>query len=336
VNDGNDFPIREFTSRTSPSTRTIGYNKAMMVFHMIENEIGTEAFFDAWRLVYEKYNGKMISWEEWVEAYETTSGKSLAHVIPQWIDRTGAPVLAVTASVDGNGRATIELEQTQGEIYRLEVPLRFSGTESSYDTTVLLESAKAQFIIDVPPNTTNLTVDPEYGIFRRLYSDEIEPIVSSITGQSDIRFYSFTADGNDALIGFGENMTGVDSGFSLSPGADLESVEAAFCPILLNPDPVPEFVAQQLNLADDSLSLAGVNYPRQGHTFVLSGQGWRSFERYLVVLSDDYESLPRIGQLLPHYGKYSYLVFSGTRNIGKGKWLVDSSPLKVELSAKNE
>ncbi len=34
VNDGNDFPIRKFTSRSSAETRTIGYNKGMMLFHL--------------------------------------------------------------------------------------------------------------------------------------------------------------------------------------------------------------------------------------------------------------------------------------------------------------
>jgi hypothetical protein len=332
VNEGNDFPIREFTSRTSPSTRTIGYNKTMMVFHMIENEIGTEAFFDAWRLVNEKYQGARVSWEQWLEAYEAASGKSLAHVIPQWIDRTGAPVLAVEAFVNDSGQAVITLQQTQPELYRLMVPLRFVNPELGFDKTVLLEDSSAQFVVNIPPGTTTLTVDPDFSIFRRLYPDEIEPIVSSITGQEDIRFYCLSDEGSEAWKDFGANMTGVDSGFGLSPREELESGETSFCPVLLNPDPLPEFVARQLSIDGDSLTLAGVDYPRAGHTLVLSGQNWRGFERYLVVLSDDFESLPRIGQLLPHYGKYSYLAFSGAKNIGKGKWLVDSSPLKIELT----
>jgi hypothetical protein len=46
------------------------------------------------------------------------------------------------------------------------------------------------------------------------------------------------------------------------------------------------------------------------------------------VLSDDMPSLPRIGQLAPHYGKYSYLVFEGFKNVAKGQWTTTGSPLK--------
>ena len=134
VNDGNDFPIREFTARTSKNTRTIGYNKAMMVYHMIEQEIGTDAFEQAWKDVYANYITKKISWEEWIDAFEKTSGKDLSHIIPQWIDQTGAPVLSlsdiITVNEAGNKRATFKLSETSGGKYKLQVPVRFSGKDT--------------------------------------------------------------------------------------------------------------------------------------------------------------------------------------------------------------
>ena len=36
-----------------------------------------------------------------------------------------------------------------------------------------------------------------------------------------------------------------------------------------------------------------------------------------------------IGAKVPHYGKYSYLVFQGPRNRAKGIWDADASPLNV-------
>ena len=74
--------------------RSIGYGKAMMVFHMIEEEIGTDAFFAAWKLVYQQHIQQQISWEEWITAFEETSEQDLSYIIPQWIDRAGAPILS--------------------------------------------------------------------------------------------------------------------------------------------------------------------------------------------------------------------------------------------------
>jgi hypothetical protein len=34
-----------------------------------------------------------------------------------------------------------------------------------------------------------------------------------------------------------------------------------------------------------------------------------------------------IGRKIPHYGRYSYLFFNGARNVGKGLWTIEESPL---------
>ncbi len=337
IDEGNDFPIREFASRTSPSTRTIGYNKTMMVFHMIENEIGTEAFFDAWRLVYKEHRGMKVSWEDWLAAFESTSGQSLAHVIPQWIDRTGAPVLAVKASFNDKGQPVIELSQTQEEIYDLQVPVRFESPDYSDKLTVSLKGRTEQIVLGNPTDEISIAVDPDYTLFRKLYPEEVEPIISSITGQTELRFFHTKIhDPDETFMILGENLTGSENAISVEDILEVMNNPGGYCPVVLNLDPLPEYLASKVTVDGDSLTIADTKYPRDGHTFVLCGQGWNEFERYMVVLSDDFESLPRIGQLLPHYGKYSYLVFEGPSNVAKGKWTVDSSPLRVTLSGRTE
>jgi hypothetical protein len=75
-----------------------------------------------------------------------------------------------------------------------------------------------------------------------------------------------------------------------------------------------------------------MSYRRLGNTFVLTGQDMGPVGKYMVILTHDYPSLPRLGQLIPHYGKYSYLVFSGARNVGKGQWEPEQTPLKLQLA----
>ena len=74
-----------------------------------------------------------------------------------------------------------------------------------------------------------------------------------------------------------------------------------------------------------------LSHELEGHTVVMAGRNWSGFDKYLVILTGDYGSLPRLGQLVPHYGKYSYLVFSGAKNIAKGQWPVTESPLRIVL-----
>jgi len=338
VNEGNDFPLREFTSRSDPSTRTIGYNKSMMIFHMIEDLVGTEAFFSAWKNIYSEFKGRTVSWEDWIAAYEKTSGMDLSFIIPEWIERPGAPVLAVTVLEETavpekeERMAKIKLSETSGQGYHLNVPVRVSGPGYEMNTSITLEQPETEFTFTFSETATTLDIDPDYHLFRQLYPEEVEPVISAILGNPNKQFVCPQTDsGAAAAFGeFGLNMIGD----TVKPvvQADAGSAPGIFG-VLLTDSKLPDYLAKLVSLTADSVIVAGVSYGRQGHTFVLTGQDWNGFEKYMVVLSTDYASLPRVGQLLPHYGKYSYLVFEGPKNVGKGQWEPESSPLKIRLAA---
>jgi aminopeptidase N len=337
VSKDKDFPIRDFKSRTSTNTRVIGYNKAMMVYDMIEQEIGGKAFFDAWKLIYKEEIGKKISWEEWIKAFEQTSGVNLSYVIPQWIDRTGAPVLGLeitgssAGTKAGTGVVNLKISDKSGSAYRLRVPIRVKGPGVTFDTTVVMETPELAVNLTVPSEATTVAVDPDYHIFRRLYPEEVEPIVSGILGAPKKVFvsYAFDASSEAAFRTFANNLA--EDSVNLTPPGKLDSVGRNDVPVLLNPARLPEYIQEQIVVGGDSISVRGTAYARKGHTFVLTGQKWNGFDKYMVILTDDAASLPRLGELVPHYGKYSYLVFEGAKNVGKGQWDVTSSPLKLAL-----
>ncbi len=337
VSNDKDFPLRAFKSRTSASTRAVGYNKAMMVFHMIEDEIGTAAFFEAWKLVYKNDVGKKITWEDWVKAFESTSGRDLSFVVPQWIDRAGAPTLGLgligNESTAGSDRRTVHLKlfEESEPSYRLRVRLRVEGPGISSDTFVVLNSASAQFDWKVPVGATSIAADPEFDLFRKLYPEEVEPIVSASMGAPKRALISFASDPqlNTAYQSFGNNLS--EDSAKVTTVDMVDALSRDIAPVLLNPTEIPDYFATQIKMSADSLTVGGTAYARTGHTFVLAGRSWRGFEKYLVVLSEDAASLPRLGQLVPHYGKYSYLVFEGSKNVGKGQWEVGASPLRISL-----
>ncbi len=334
VSQDKDFPIREFASRTSPNTRAIGYGKAMMVFHMIEEEIGTQAFFDAWKLVYRTHLGRQIGWEEWVQAFQTTSGRDLSHVIPQWVDRAGAPVLgaeivgAVTDSVSGGSRVSLRISQTSETPYRLSVPISVEAASGRLDTTIEIAGAESTVTLNAASGSA-ITIDPDYHLFRRLYAEEVEPIISAVLGAPQTVFVRGRSD--EALAAAFREFAGsiAEDSATVMPESSLADVSANSALVILNPQDLGVYIARQAQITTDSVTVGANSYPRVGHTLVLSGQTADGTRKYWVLLTDDAASLPRLGQLVPHYGKYSYLVFSGTKNIGKGQWEVTHSPLRV-------
>lgn len=330
----NEFPVREFVARHNAESRTIGYNKTMMIFHMIEDRIGTENFFQAWRDIYASHKGEKVTWEQWLNAYEKTSGEDLSFIIPQWVDRVGAAHISVdlleAEQENGKTRVKFQVTQPDNEVYTLNIPVKFIGGENQAEI-IKLDQAQGVFEFTLDGEVSALELDPDYDLFRHLYPQEIEPIVAASLGAPEKHFIYYSEADMLSLKAFGENLT--ESDVIPKPGSQLLSLgmEGSYAIIVLNPTELPAGLAKQVQTNKTSITINGIEYPRTGHTFVLSAEEQEIAAKMLVVISDDLESLPRLGQLVPHYGKYSYLAFKGARNIAKGQWPALTSPLRVTL-----
>ncbi len=335
VRSDSDFPIRKFTARHDAASRTIGYNKTMMVYQMINDRIGDEAFYGAWKDIYRDYRGKQISFEEWIDAWQKRSGKDLNEFIPQWIDRAGAPLLSLAIDSVKRGDDAIDVkftvsQEADSQLYTLRVPLRFSGPDGHADVIVgLNKAAQVSFTYHFDTPYTTLELDPDYRLFRRLHPDEIEAVLSGVLGCNKLIFITDDDQNNmDLYRTFAENLSDRNSGFD--PLSYTSTPDNAL--IYLNPPMLPDYVAPLLSMSADSIRILGRSYPLSGHTFVLAGYEPGSQNKNLSILSYDPASLPRIGSLLQHYGKYSYLVFNGSQNVGKGQWPAIGESLIKDLT----
>ena len=67
----NDFALDRFQSRYDPVTRTVGYDKGAMVFHMIRQTLGEDAFWGALRDIYGNRLFRRTSWSDLQHAFES-------------------------------------------------------------------------------------------------------------------------------------------------------------------------------------------------------------------------------------------------------------------------
>lgn len=335
VNAENEFPVREFVSRSSSHERTLGYNKVMMIFHMIRSEIGDQAFWDSWEDVYAQHLEEEISWEEWMDAYEQSSGEDLSHIIPQWVDRKGAAMLnleVLHSNYDaGRGETSLKLQITQpdDEFYQLKVPYRLRGDET-YRGSLLVDGAVSSHELSIPGRFTSLELDPDYDVFRHLYPEEIEPILATIYGSPEKHFIIYEEnETHDTLFKeFGANLT--EDEVVLEMSNVLVGRDGEFAAILLNPAKLPPSLEGLVRREGDTVWVNGTAYGAE-NSFFFAVREDELNAHMLVVLNRNASDLPRLGQKLPHYGKYSFLVFEGTTNVGKGQWPAKDSPLKRTL-----
>jgi aminopeptidase N len=90
---GADGALKDFTSRRHGISSIVGYNKAAMVFLMLRDRIGQEAFERGLRLFWEKHRFRTASWADLEAAFAAASGTSQAEFFRQWVTRAGAPAL---------------------------------------------------------------------------------------------------------------------------------------------------------------------------------------------------------------------------------------------------
>jgi len=334
VNKDNDFPVRQFKARHNAETRTIGYNKTMMIFHMIHERIGEEAFFQAWRDIYAQNRGTQVSWEKWLAAFEKTSGQDLSYIIPQWVDRVGAPHISVklldSSFKDGKTWVKFEASQKGDAPYDLRIPVKFTGVEGQ-DGEIGLTGRSATYEFTIDGQASAFELDPDYDLFRHLYPQEIEATVAASLGAKEKHFWFYREGDRDALKLFGDALTEGD----ITPASPNDKVtiglEGNYAIFALNPTNLPPELSKMIQMDKESITIKGEKLPRQGHTFILTSDEEEIAAKMMVVISEDLGSLERIGQLIPHYGKYSYLVFKGARNVAKGQWPATTSPLRVQL-----
>jgi aminopeptidase N len=136
VNPSNDFPLNKFSSRTNPSSEAIGYGKNMMMWDMLREMVGDDAFVRSFQRFYRDNKFKAASYNSIRLAFEAVSGKNLKAFFDQWVDRKGAPELSLSnihteRSKEGY-RLQFTLKQIQKEdVFVLDVPVAVSFEKSA-------------------------------------------------------------------------------------------------------------------------------------------------------------------------------------------------------------
>ncbi len=351
---GRDFALRRFTERSDPATQAVGYGKTMMVFHMARRLVGDAAFFAALRHFYSEHRFRYAGWDELVRSFEVATGNPVTAGTPaafnpprpspkssdrsisviaawfaQWIDRPGAPVLAVARARDQDGIG-IEISQ-QEPAYALTVPVHYEVNGTLATLNVSLGPAPVR--VELESGTRWVAVDPDMEIFRKLHRSEVPPALSHVLG----------ADSTVVVIGarcapeMASALRTLASGWSHNQKQILVDEQnwkgAAGRSVWLfgAGERVDRLFAETATFGAAPRQLREAAQA-EGHSLVACFRDPENSEiAWTVVLPADAAVVPALGRKLPHYGRYSYLVFAAETNVDKGKWQVTTSPMRLEI-----
>ena len=354
VKSSNDFPLKEFGSRFNASSEAIGYGKSMMMWNMLREMVGDDQFIKGFQKFYRDNKYKAASFNDIRLSFESVTGKDLKQFFDQWVDRTGAPELGisnVTAKKEKEEyKLQFTLKQIQNEdVFILDVPIAFSFEKKAEVKKVLMTQKEQNYEMTFTEDPLLVNVDPQFNLFRKLHYNEIPPSLSKIFGSEELHILLPSKADKASLEYYQElaNTWSADTTKKIKVSFDNEVTEVpidksvwVFGVENLYADAIKENLKNyDAELTNESVRFGKASFKNSKSSFVISVRHPQNPSSVLVLLSvDNKAAVQGLARKLPHYGKYSYLVFEGTEptNIAKGEWQTVNSPLMAKAHADNK
>lgn len=343
VPPGSDFPVERFSGRSDPATQAVGYGKAAMIFHMARRETGDEAFWNGLRNVVRTRMFRSASWSDFARELGAAAGRDMDPFFREWIGKAGGPSLSlsdVREKTSGTAWRISGRVRQRPPYYTLKVRLRVETSGNPVDVPVSMDGESASFTATTTDRPTALRLDPDVDLFRRLDPREIPPTVNGIRGSDNLAVVvtrGFPPESMEAakilLSAMGKEHTPLLREETLPPDS-LEGHDVLFLGVPAGKRFLPEALPGNISLAQDRFLLDGMVYSAAGDAlfavFLRPADPGRVAAVFLPLSPS---AAAAVGRKIPHYGKYSYLVFTDGENGSKGTWEPTDSPVVHRFKA---
>jgi peptide deformylase len=339
-----DFPVTAFKGRTDAVTEAIGYGKAAIIWHMLRRRLGDELFVRGLRGFYRDHQFRRASFDDLRTSFEAASGQDLRPFFLQWLTRTGIPELRLDQVAREGGQLRVTISQVQeGPPFALDVPVALHTAEGVELRTLSFAgdrpTASATFALDSRAGRVQrVVIDPQFDVYRRLGPLETPPTLSKAFGASRVLIVTPTA-GADARYD-GLLAAWRKEGVEVVEDRAIERLPADRPVWILGA--ANRFVgavgealpAGEGSLDGQGLRLGGANHPAASRSLAVVARSPGDPTTVRVFLSaPTAAAADGLARKLPHYGKYSWLVFQGDgpEIEAKGEWPARQSPLSRDL-----
>jgi hypothetical protein len=142
--------------------RSIAYNKAAMVLHMLRRLIGDEAFFTGVRRFFAEWKFRKAGTSDLIEVMEQVSGRDLSTFFEGWIFGATIPQARFSYKADAT-RAVLRVEQP-GVPMQFPVTVRLTYTSGREEDVVVVASGKvSERVIALTEPIRSARANPEHG-----------------------------------------------------------------------------------------------------------------------------------------------------------------------------
>jgi hypothetical protein len=104
--------------------------KGTFALHQLRLLVGNDVFFDIMKTVHDRFRGREMATDEFIEVAEEVSGRELGGFLGQWLDRSGLPQV----------RPKVELKEARGDGWDLFIGVEQSGQIYRFVTHLEVEA----------------------------------------------------------------------------------------------------------------------------------------------------------------------------------------------------
>ena len=149
------------------------YEKGGFVLHMLKNEVGERAFFDALRAYYAAHRHATAVTDDLRAAMEHEAKRPLGWFFDQWLRRPGYPEVNATWTYDAAAKEVVVNASQSSSFGSFQFPLTVAvvdsaGTAHRATLSMSADGAPAQARIPVATSPASVLLDPDVVLLARL------------------------------------------------------------------------------------------------------------------------------------------------------------------------
>ena len=316
---GRDLPLRAFISRHDDASRSVGYSKSLMLFHMTRRLMGDAAFEAGLHRLWKRHRFERIGFESALRALVGDSLGPLTRLQP-WLTRKDAPRLQLGETQvrpqDEGFRLSLVLTQDTDPPFDLDVPVAVHLTDGRIlRQTLRLTGHERRFELHLPSRPQRLQVDPDYDVLRRLDPREQPPALNLLFGGPT--WLVLPSDAPTAVHAawrrLAETWRKRYPGLQVIDDRDADDLPATAHRLLLGWDnhllDPHQLSDSRYHLDKDGLKTEGRYWPRHSFAVVCVNIDTQGIGRGFIGAGTP-KTIDALARKLPHYGSYGVLVFT--------------------------
>ena len=188
------IPIRAASREAefSPGYKTLLYDKAAYVMHMLRWIVGDENFFRSLKEFTHRYEYQGATTEDFRKVVEQTSSQKLDGFFLQWFDSTGASDFSLDYTIYRT-KAGYKIAGTikqDKDLFSMPVEVRVDTEGDPVTTRVDVKGKSSEFTIDTKARPKAMVVDPNNRVLK--YDDKIKVRVAIARGEQAVAERDYT------------------------------------------------------------------------------------------------------------------------------------------------